>query len=120
LSPGAEAAVFLASLRERNLLSSEDPRAQAEYFAELGIIVRRFLDRQYGTQVLDATLREFKQRIRKAEGLSPEDRDAALRFVNDTEFVKFAKNRLSSEEALAWDKWAEELFLNSTPRIPNA
>ena len=54
-----EAKLALTLLREKNLAELD----QAQYFMELGLIVRRYVQRRFEIEILDATSSELKVRL---------------------------------------------------------
>jgi len=112
LPPFDEAMEALQNLRARGLLAAGE---QAEYFAELGIVIRRYLQRRYGVDVLDATTTELRQRLAHVKGLPQAYRESSIRFANETDLVKFARVQMDSTQAAQWDEWAERLLLDTKP-----
>jgi hypothetical protein len=66
LPPYEEAVLALKELRERHLLEQED---QAEFFTALGWITRRYIERRFEVDILDATLTELRRRMAHVKGL---------------------------------------------------
>jgi hypothetical protein len=114
LPPYEEAMEALQLLRARALLAAGD---QAEYFAELSVIIRRYLQRRYTVDVLDATTAELRQRLAHVKGLPQAYRESTIRFASETDLVKFARAALDPAQAEQWDVWAERL-LNDTKPAP--
>lgn len=113
LPPYEEALQALQALQARALLQSGE---QAEYFAELGLIVRRYLQRRFLVEVLDATSHELKQRLAHVKGLPQAYRESTLRFAAETDLVKFARANMESDKALNWEEWAARLLEDTKPK----
>ena len=110
--PYEEAYAALQALLTRGLL---DKGEQAEYFAELGMIIRRYLQRRYTVEVLDATSVELRQRLAHVKGLPQAYRESTLRFAEETDLVKFARAALDPEQAKRWEEWATRLLEDTRP-----
>lgn len=113
LPPYEEALEALQALRTRDLLGLGD---QAQYFTELGFIVRRYLERRFGVEALDATTLELRQRLAHVKGLAQTWRESTARFAAESDLVKFARLPMDSEKARAWDTWAERLLHDTRPQ----
>lgn len=113
LPPYEEAMQALQALRARALLESGE---QAEYFAELGLIVRRYLQRRFVVEVLDATSNELKQRLAHVKGLPQAYRESTLRFAAETDLVKFARADMEMDKAVKWEEWAARLLEDTKPQ----
>ena len=112
LPPYEEALEALQALRARGLLAAGD---QAEDFAELSVVIRRYLERRYTVDVLDATTSELRQRLSHVKGLPQAYRESTIRFASETDLVKFARANLDSTQAEQWDEWAERLLNDTRP-----
>lgn len=110
--PYEEAHAALQALVARGLL---DKGEQAEYFVELGMIIRRYLQRRYTVEVLDATSVELRQRLAHVKGLPQAYRESTLRFAEETDLVKFARAALDPEKARHWEEWAARLLEDTRP-----
>lgn len=113
LPPYEEALEALLALRARDLLSQGD---QAQYFTELGFVVRRYLERRFGVEALDATTLELRQRLAHVKGLAQTWRESTARFAAESDLVKFARLPMDSTKAQEWDAWAERLLHDTRPQ----
>lgn len=114
LPPYEEAIISLQNLRQKSLL---EQGLQADYFMALGYIVRRYIERRFNTDILDATITELKQRMSHVAGLQQAYKESIINLATETEPVKFAKMKLAEDACRKWDEWADRL-LNDTKPIP--
>lgn len=114
LPPYEEAVLALKDLRDRNYLATGD---QADYFMGLGFVVRRYVERRFEVDILDATVAELKQRMSHVAGLPQAYKESVVNLAIETEPVKFAKMKLEGERCKFWDEWADTL-LNDTKPTP--
>lgn len=114
LPPYEEAVLALKDLRDRNYLATGD---QADYFMGLGFVVRRYVERRFEVDILDATVAELKQRMSHVAGLPQAYKESVVNLAIETEPVKFAKMKLEGERCKFWDEWADNL-LNDTKPTP--
>ena len=66
LPPYEEAVLALKELRQKNYLAEGN---QGDYFMALGFIARRYIERRFEVDILDATVAELKQRMSHVSGL---------------------------------------------------
>ena len=66
LPPYEEAVLALKELRQKNYLAEGN---QGDYFMALGFIARRYIERRFDVDILDATVAELKQRMSHVAGL---------------------------------------------------
>lgn len=112
LPPYEEALEALKEMRARNLLQQGN---QAEYFFEMGFILRRYLERRFQVDILDATLTELRRRMSHVAGLKENYKESVIRFAEETEPVKFAKFELSPERCEFWNAWMDRLLEETRP-----
>lgn len=117
LPPYEEAVLALKDLRGKQLLALGN---QAEFYAALSFIVRRYVERRFlgehpAEGILDATLSQLKVRVPQIAELSEEYRQALVEFERETYPVKFAKMKIGDDRGLFWDDWAEKLFEETKP-----
>lgn len=112
LPPYEEAVAALQEMRGRGLLLSGN---QAEYFFEMGFIIRRYLERRFQAEILDATLAELRPRMTHVPGLTQNYKESMILFAEETEPVKFAKVKLPQERIEFWNAWADRLLQDTRP-----
>ncbi len=112
LPPYEEAVLALKELRNRNYLAEGN---QGDYFMALGFIARRYIERRFGVDILDATVAELKQRMAHVAGLPQAYKESVVTLAVETEPVKFAKMKLDGERCRFWDEWADRLLEDTKP-----
>lgn len=117
LPPYEEAVLALKELRDKQLLALGN---QAEFYAALSFIVRRYVERRFlgehpAEGILDATLSQLKVRVPQIAELPEEYRAALVEFERETYPVKFAKMKIGDDRGLFWDDWAGKLFEETKP-----
>ena len=112
LPPYEEAVLALKDLRGRNYLAEGN---QGDYFMSLGFIARRYVERRFGVDILDATVAELKQRMAHVAGLPQAYKESMVNLAVETEPVKFAKMKLEGERCKFWDEWAARLLEDTKP-----
>jgi len=110
LPPYEEALKALAELRAQRLLELGD---QAAHFFVQGQILRRYLNRQFNADVLDATTSELAERVQSITQLSEPMRKAWIEYARETDLVKFAKFALTEEDVRKFETFADH-FLHET------
>ena len=113
LPPYEEAVLAFKELQERHLLEQEE---QAEYFTVLGLIIRRYIQRRFDVEILDATLTELRQRMAHVKGLPQAYKESVVLFSEETETVKFAKMKIEKDRCLFWNEWTVRLFEETRPQ----
>ena len=112
LPPYEEAVLALKELRGRNYLAEGN---QGDYFTGLGFIARRYVERRFGTDILDATVAELKKRMSHVAGLPQAYKESIVSLAVETEPVKFAKMKLDGDRCRFWDEWADRLLEDTKP-----
>lgn len=112
LPPYEEAVLALKELRVRNYLAEGN---QGDYFMSMGFITRRYIERRFGVEILDATVAELKQRMSHVSGLPQAYKESVVTLAVETEPVKFAKMKLDGERCRFWDEWADRLVEDTKP-----
>ncbi|WP_290746033.1 hypothetical protein [Fibrobacter sp. UBA4309] len=112
LPPYEEAVLALKELRAKNYLAEGN---QGDYFMALGFITRRYIERRFETDILDATVAELKQRMSHVAGLPQAYKESVVTLAVETEPVKFAKMKLEGERCRFWDEWADRLLEDTKP-----
>ncbi len=112
LPPYEEAVLALKELRQKNYLAEGN---QGDYFMALGFITRRYIERRFEVDILDATVAELKQRMAHVSGLPQAYKESAVTLAVETEPVKFAKMKLDGERCRFWDEWADRLLEDTKP-----
>lgn len=112
LPPYEEAVLALKELRDKNYLATGD---QADYFMGLGFVTRRYVERRFEVDILDATVAELKQRMSHVAGLPQAYKESVVNLAVETEPVKFAKMKLEGERCKFWDEWADRLLEETKP-----
>lgn len=112
LPPYEEAVFALKELRGKNYLAMGD---QGDYFMGLGIIARRYIERRFNVDILDATVAELKKRMAHVSGLPQAYKESVVTLAVETEPVKFAKMKLDGERCKFWDEWADRLLQDTKP-----
>lgn len=112
LPPYEEGVLALKELRGRNYLAMGD---QASYFMGVGVIARRYIQRRFEVDILDATVSELKQRMSQVSGLPQAYKESVVTLAVETEPVKFAKMKLDGERCKFWDEWADRLLEDTKP-----
>ena len=112
LPPYEEAVLALKELRQKNYLAEGN---QGDYFMTLGFIARRYIERRFDVDILDATVAELKQRMAHVAGLPQAYKESVVTLAVETEPVKFAKMKLEGERCRFWDEWADKLFEDTKP-----
>lgn len=111
LPPYEEAIFTLKNLKDKNLAVTD----QAAFFMALGIIVRRYVERRFETDILDATTAELRQRMAHVHGLPEAFKAGVVSLAEETEPVKFAKMKLGEDRAEHWMNFAEEMVEKTKP-----
>ena len=112
LPPYEEAVLALKELRAKNYLAEGN---QGDYFMALGFIARRYVERRFEVDILDATVAELKQRMAHVAGLPQAYKKSVVTLAEETEPVKFAKMKLDGERCRFWDEWADRLLEDTKP-----
>lgn len=112
LPPYEEAVLALKDLRERNYLAEGN---QGDYFTTLGFVARRYIERRFEVEILDATTQELKQRMAHVAKLPQAYKESIVTLAVETEPVKFAKVKLDGERCKFWDEWATRLLEDTKP-----
>ncbi|MCQ2106693.1 MAG: hypothetical protein MJZ26_12980 [Fibrobacter sp.] len=112
LPPYEEAVLALKELRGKNYLAMGD---QASYFMGVGVIARRYIERRFEVDILDATVAQLKQRMSQVSGLPQAYKESVVTLAVETEPVKFAKMKLDGERCKFWDEWADRLLEDTKP-----
>ncbi len=112
LPPYEEAVLALKELRAKNYLAEGN---QGDYFMALGFIARRYIERRFEVDILDATVAELKQRMAHVAGLPQAYKESVVTLAVETEPVKFAKMKLEGERCRFWDEWADRLLEDTKP-----
>ena len=112
LPPYEEAVLALKELRQKNYLAEGN---QGDYFMALGFIARRYIERRFDVDILDATVAELKQRMAHVAGLPQAYKESVVTLAVETEPVKFAKMKLEGERCRFWDEWADKLLEDTRP-----
>ncbi len=112
LPPYEEAVLALKELRAKNYLAEGN---QGDYFMALGFIARRYVERRFEVDILDATVAELKQRMAHVVGLPQAYKESVVTLAEETEPVKFAKMKLDGERCRFWDEWADRLLEDTKP-----
>ena len=112
LPPYEEAVLALKELRQKNYLAEGN---QGDYFMALGFIARRYVERRFEVDILDATVAELKQRMAHVAGLPQAYKESMVTLAVETEPVKFAKMKLEGERCRFWDEWADRLLEDTKP-----
>lgn len=112
LPPYEEAVLSLKELRNRNYLAEGN---QGDYFMSMGFITRRYIQRRFEVDILDATTAELKQRMAHVVGLPQAYKESVVTLAVETEPVKFAKMKLDGERCRFWDEWADHLLQDTKP-----
>lgn len=113
LPPYEEAVLALKRLRSRDLLLTEE---QAEYFTVLGLIARRYVERRFEVDILDAALTELRRRMAHVKGLPQAYKESLVLFTEETEPVKFAKMKIEKDRCDFWNEWVDRLLADTRPR----
>lgn len=111
LPPYEEAMLALSILREKKIADSD----QGQYFMELGFIVRRYVEKRFKVDILDATVAELKQRMSCVAGLPEAFKMGVVSLAVETEPVKFAKVNLEKDRVLHWENFTFELLEKTKP-----
>ena len=112
LPPYEEAVLALKELRGKNYLAEGN---QGDYFMALGFIARRYVERRFEVDILDATVAELKQRMAHVAGLPQAYKESVVTLAVETDPVKFAKMKLDGERCRFWDEWADRLLEDTKP-----
>lgn len=112
LPPYEEGVLALKELRGKNYLAMGD---QASYFMGVGVIARRYIERRFGVDILDATVAQLKQRMSQVSGLPQAYKESVVTLAVETEPVKFAKMKLDGERCKFWDEWVDRLLEDTKP-----
>ena len=112
LPPYEEAVLALKELRQKNYLAEGN---QGDYFMALGFIARRYIERRFDVDILDATVAELKQRMAHVAGLPQAYKESVVTLAVETDPVKFAKMKLEGERCRFWDEWADKLLEDTKP-----
>ena len=92
-SPIENARIELARLLERKLPSRG---LFKEFYIELTMVVRRYIERTHGIRAPQQTTEEFLHAVRDAAGFSPETVAQLQTFLESADLVKFAGKRADS------------------------
>jgi hypothetical protein len=87
-------------------------KAQAEYFYQLNLGLRHYVELTCGFSATEMTLRELREKLQTLSQFSTERKQDLNRFFERTDLIKFAKAETSLQEALeshekilGWLKW---------------
>ena len=112
LPPYEEAVLALKNLRDKNYLAEGN---QGDYFMSLGFITRRYIERRFEVDILDATVAELKKRMSHVAGLPQAYKESVVTLAVETEPVKFAKMKLEADRCTFWMEWADRLLEDTKP-----
>lgn len=112
LPPYEEAVLAMKELRAKDYLAQGN---QGDFFMSLGFIARRYIERRFEVDILDATVAELKQRMSHVAGLPQAYKESVVTLAVETEPVKFAKMKLEGERCKFWEEWADRLFEDTKP-----
>lgn len=112
LPPYEEAVLSMKELRAKNYLAEGN---QGDYFMALGFVARRYIERRFEVDILDATVAELRQRMSSVSGLPQAYKESVVTLAVETEPVKFAKMKLEGERCRFWDEWVDRLLEDTKP-----
>ena len=112
LPPYEEAVLSLRELRQKDYLAEGN---QGDYFMALGFITRRYIERRFKVDILDATVAELKQRMSHVAKLPQAYKESVVTLAVETEPVKFAKMKLDGERCDFWNEWIDRLLEETKP-----
>lgn len=92
-------------------------KVQAEYFYQLNLGLRRYLELSCGFSATEMTLRELRFRVQHLPHFSVERKQELMQFFERSDIIKFAKAETSLPEAqachgqiLGWLKWWNQIL----------
>ena len=85
----------LESLRKKGLIESGRVK---EYYFELSLIARRYLENRFDLRAPEMTTEEFLGKLKDSDALSREHKNLLKDFLSHCDMVKFAKYGPSREE----------------------
>jgi len=112
LPPYEECQLAWEELRKRQLLEAGE---QGEYFFQLGQIFRRYLQRRFQLDIMDATMQELPERVMFVEKLEGPLAQNICAFFAETEMVKFAKMQLGDEQIALLDEIVSQVLTATRP-----
>lgn len=112
LPPYEQALAALANLG--NTINYE-PENQGRFFFELSFIARRYLQRRFLVEVLDATTTELVQRVPSIPELTNHQQQNFLLFAKRADLVKFARLSVPPEECKEWHALVSNLVEQTRP-----
>jgi len=112
LPPYEEAVIAMKDLRAKNYLAEGN---QGDYFMGMGFVARRYIERRFEVDILDATVAELRQRMSHVAGLPQAYKESVVTLAVETEPVKFAKMKLDGERCRFWDEWVDHLLEDTKP-----
>lgn len=86
----------LRALREKKLVEAGRLK---EYYYELSLIVRHYIEDRFGLRAPEMTTEEFLQSLGSGSVLSNEHRALLQEFLTESDLVKFANYAVSAEDA---------------------
>jgi len=104
----------LEALKKKNLI--EKGQVRLHYF-ELSEIFRRYLERRFFFPAVESTTEEIINEFRKRKILNQQTRSIAQKFLENTDWIKFAKHNPSSEE-IERDHTVAITFINQSKEEP--
>lgn len=112
MPPYEECQLAWEELRKRKLLEAGE---QGEYFFQLGKIFRRYLQRRFEVDIMDATTQELPERVLFIDGLDKSLAQNICAFFAETEMVKFAKIQLSEEQLVPLEEIVSQVLTATRP-----
>ena len=106
-----KALILLYELRERKLLEKGD---YLTYYFQLSYIIRYFWSLQYSFQAVEMTSTEIVSYFKR---LHISELQEIIKFLRDTDLVKFAKQVTTVPQALELAKWLEDYLRSFEKQI---
>ena len=114
---------FLTLERQLHALLPPQPfsgKPGTQYFFELSMLFRQFLELSSGVQATDLTLQELKEPLRRKSSLSRETTEEVIKFLERCDYVKFAgipadlaEAQASHTQVLQWVRYLRPRRLES-------
>lgn len=100
----------LRKLRERGLVRAGRVK---EFYFELNMIVRQYIERRFGLRAPEMTTEEFLDSLRSSSRLSGDHQRALMPFMEACDLVKYARHEPTTGEIEDVDRTAESFVLKT-------
>jgi hypothetical protein len=114
IPPDEWALAALRALRKRGLVEAGRVK---EFYFELNMIVRQYIERRFGLRAPEMTTEEFMESLRESSRLGDAQRRALAPFLEACDLVKYARHEPTADEIEDVDRTAEA-FVRQSAHAP--